>query len=82
MIIVLVCFCFYFSYCFCYCFLYCFIAISFVFVFLFLFICFLQEELNMAIFVVFLVNFFKVLFDSMKVERKSREEKIRNYLFI
>ena len=29
----------------------------------------------MAMFVVFLVNFFKVLFDSMKVERKSREEK-------
>ena len=35
----------------------------------------------MAMFVVFLVNFFKVLFDSMKVERKSREEKKRNYLF-
>ena len=36
----------------------------------------------MAMFVVFLVNFFNVLFDSMKVERRSREEKIRNYLFI
>ena len=36
----------------------------------------------MEMYVVFLLNFFKVLFDSMKVERKSREEKIRNYLFI
>ena len=35
----------------------------------------------MTMFVVFLVNFFKVLFDSMKVERKSREEKNKN-LFI